>query len=46
MILDTSFGKVYIYSDTLCYIDTGDEDIDANNGYYELYGATFAELMK
>ena len=44
--LDTSFGKVYIYSDTLCYIDTGDEDIDANNGYYELYGATFAELMK
>ena len=43
--LDTSFGKVYIYSDSLCYIDAGEDDIYANNGYYELYGASFSELI-
>ena len=44
--LDTSFGKVYIYSDTLCYIDAGEEDVYQNNGYYELYGAKFSDLIK
>ena len=44
--LDTSFGKVYIYSDNLCYIDAGEEDIDGNSGYYELYGAKFSDLIK
>lgn len=43
--LDTSFGKVYIYSDNLCYIDAGEEDIDGNSGYYELYGAKFSDLI-
>ena len=44
--LDTSFGKVYIYSDSLCYIDAVDEDIYLGNGYYELYGATFSDLIE
>lgn len=44
--LDTSFGKVYIYSDTLCYIDAGEEDAHQNNGYYELYGANFSDLIE
>ena len=44
--LDTSFGKVYIYSDTLCYIDAGEEDAYQNNGYYELYGAKFSYLIE
>lgn len=44
--LVASFGTVYIYSDTLCYIDAGEEDVYENNGYYELYGTTFSELMK
>ena len=44
--LDTSFGKVYIYSDSLCYIDAGEEDVYQNNGYYELYGAKFSDLIE
>ena len=44
--LEASFGKVYIYSDTLCYIDNEYEHFEYNNGYYELHGTTFSELMK
>ena len=45
--LVASFGRVYFYSDTLCYIDKGDNEIvDREDGYYELYETTLAELMK
>ena len=43
--LEASFGTVYIYSDTLCYIDTVHSD-EYLNGYCEIYGTTFSELMK
>lgn len=42
--MEVPFGKVYIYSDTLCYIER--EFDEYFNGYYELYGASFDELMK
>ena len=39
--LEASFGTVYFYSATLCYIEAlGDAD-----GYYELYGTTLSELI-
>ena len=41
--LETDFGKVYIYSDELCYIESAIEDI--YSGYYELYESTFDEII-
>lgn len=45
--LETDFGRVYIYSDTLCYIDelTDPSDPDVV-GFYELYQMTFSEIIK
>lgn len=43
--LKASFGTVYIYSDTLCSIEPTCPDAYLD-GYFELYGTTFSELMK
>ena len=40
-----SFGKVYFYSDSLCYIESL-YDGNFMNGYYELYGQSLSDLMK
>ena len=42
--IQASFGKVYFYSDTLCYIEP---TYDSGNvaGYYELYKTTLSDLI-
>lgn len=39
--LEASFGTVYFYSETLCYIDTK----YGKDGYFELYGTTLSGLI-
>ena len=40
-----SFGKVYFYSESICYIES-EYDGDFMNGYYELYNQSLSGLME
>lgn len=40
-----SFGKVYFYSESICYIES-EYDGDFMNGYYELYDQSLSGLME
>lgn len=45
--LETDFGKLYIYSDTLCYIDEIPADeIPETTGFYELYNGSFSDIIE
>lgn len=45
--LETSFGKIYVLSDSICYVDVYTPGAGvADDGYYKLYGATFSEIIE
>ena len=45
-IIKTSYAKITVYSDTLCYMDFTNEYSNLASGYYEIFGITFSEIIE